>query len=139
MTHRMIRLLKTISVIIGMLLNLLSFALVIAALVLDSKEIPPSTGVSRSFGMWVYSVFTAIMSIYLYLIDLYTSFRHLRSRKILLILKILLVLGSIPMVILIGGRLGICILIWNIYFAVVFLIEIISFIQVIRDHKILKP
>lgn len=29
MTHRMIRLLKTISVIIGMLLNLLSFALVI--------------------------------------------------------------------------------------------------------------
>ena len=138
MTYRMIRLLKTISVIIGMLLNLLSFALVIAAFVLARNEISPPTGVSRSFGMWVDSVFTAITSIYLYLIDLYTSFRYFRSRKILLIFKILLVLGSIPMIILIGGRLGICILIWNIYFAFVFLIEIISFIQVIRDHKNVK-
>lgn len=138
MTYRMIRLSKTMPAIMGMLLNLLSFALVIAAFVLESNEIPPTTGVSRSFGMWVYSILTAIMSIFLYFIDLYTSFRHLRSRKILLILKILLVLGSIPVVILIGGRLGICILIWNIYFAVVFLIEIISFIQVIRDHKSVK-
>ena len=139
MVNRMKQICKMLPAIIGMLLNLFSFALVIAALVLESNEIPPPTGVSRSFGMWVYSVLTAFMSIFLYLIDLYTSFWHLRSRKILLILKILLVLGSIPMVILIGGRLGICILIWNIYFAFVFLIEIISFIQVFRYHKSVKP
>lgn len=139
MTYRMIRLPKTISVIIGIILNLLSFALVIAAFLLESNEIPPPTGVRRSFAMWGYSILTAFMSIFLYIIDLFLSFRQLQSRKFLLIFKIILVFGAIPMVTLIGCRLGICILIWNIYFAVVFLIEIISFIQVIRDHKILKP
>lgn len=138
MTYRMIRLPKTLPAIIGMLLNLLSFALVIAAFVLESKELPPATGVSRSFAMWVYSILVAFISIFLYLVDIYASFQQLRSRKFLLILKIILVFGAIPMAILIGGQLGICILIWNIYFAVVLLIEIISFIQVIRGSKIIK-
>lgn len=138
MTYRMIRLPKTMPVIIGMLLNLLSFALVIAAFVLESNEIPPPTGVRRSFAMWGYSILTAFMSIFLYIIDLFLSFWQLQSRKFLLIFKIILAFGAIPMVTLIGCRLGICILIWNIYFAFVFLIEIISFIQVIRDHKNVK-
>ena len=63
MTYRMIRLPKTMPVLIGMLLNLLSFALVIAAFVLESNEIPPPTGVRRSFAMWGYSILTAFMSI----------------------------------------------------------------------------
>ena len=91
MTYRMIRLPKTMPVIIGMLLNLLSFALVIAAFVLESNEIPPPTGVRRSFAMWGYSILTAFMSIFLYIIDLFLSFRQLQSRKFLLIFKIILV------------------------------------------------
>lgn len=138
MVNRLKQICKMLPAIIGMILNLFSFALVIGAYVVESNEVPPATGISLSFSMWVFSFLTAFVSIFLYLIDLYTSFRYLKSRKILLILKIILVFGAIPMVTVIGGRLGICIWIWNIYYAVVFIVELLSFIYVLLEKNVMQ-
>ena len=127
---------KLLPAFIGMLLNLLSFAQVIAAFVLKSTEVPPATGVSRSFAAWADSFLIAFISIFLYLVDLNASFSALKFCKKLLIIKTVFVICAIPLVLLVGSQLGVCILIWNIYYLVLFLVELISFVKIcFRSYK----
>lgn len=138
MVNRLKRICKMLPAIIGMILNLFSFALVIGAFVVESKEVPPATGISLSFSMWVFSLLTAFVSIPFYFLDLNLFFGELESRKILLRIKVILVIGMIPMLFFIGSQLGIFILIWNIYYAVVFIVELLSFIYVMLGKNVFQ-
>lgn len=114
--------------LIGIILNLLSFALVIAAYFASLNEVPVNYGISRSFALWIYSVIIAIFSLAFYVFDTVMRIKNVGKnlpRSLNTILTIL-VIGAIPMVYFVGGGLGINIVIWNAYYLALFIVEGIS-------------
>ena len=114
--------------LVAMLLSLVSFGLVITALLVSVRETGADAAVSRSFGLWIYSAIFAIVSVFLYVAD---------SAKILGTGKtngqkwfngvlITLILLAVPMVLFIGASLGANIIIWNSYHFLIFILEGIS-------------
>lgn len=119
-------------VLIGTVITALSLLLLIVALVVSLFVSPIDEavgGVSRSFALWTYSVILAMISLFFYAIDgvicLIKAVQEKEDRILNIILTILII-GSIPMVIYVGGGLGISILIWNVYYIGMYILEIVS-------------
>ena len=120
--------------IIAMIISLISFYLVITAFVVSANEPPVEDGVSRSFAFWVFSVIVACASMIFYFIDAIFSIVKIFMKihpKFNTILSIMLI-AAIPMVIYVGGGLGINIFIWNAYYLAIFILEIVSIVKHIK-------
>ena len=134
----MVRTLKSkIPAMIAMAVSSVSFVLVLIALVVSIFEAPPKTGNSYSFVLWAFSLMAAIVSIVFYLIDAILMIDDLyhAPTRLLAIAVIAMAVGSIPMFIFVGGRIGINVLIWNVYYAGMFVLQIFS----IRKILLKKP
>ncbi|MBR6808474.1 MAG: hypothetical protein IKM46_08885, partial [Clostridia bacterium] len=117
-----------IPAMIAMAVSSVSFVLVLIALVVSILETPPETGNSYSFGLWVFSLMAAIVSIVFYLIDAILMIDDLyhTPTRLLAIAVIAMAVGSIPMFVFVGASLGINIRIWNLYYAGMFVLQIFS-------------
>lgn len=111
--------------------SLISFVLVITALIVSMFEEPTDMGVSPSFAFWVYSVIASYIASVFYIIDAIRSIKK-ALRKILpvfnTILAVMIIIG-VAILIFVGGGLGINILIWNIYHLAIVVVEIVSVIR----------
>ena len=126
-----------VSAIIAMLISLFSFALLVSAFIVSINEVPPEMGVSQSFGLWVFAVIIAMISLIFYTIDAIFSIIKIFMKIDPIFNSILAVIliGAIPMVIYVGGGLGINIYIWFSYYLLMFVLEIVSIIKHIRMMK----
>ena len=117
-----------IPAMIGMGISLFSFGFVIAGLIASFIVPPPETGNGMGFNMWIFSVLIAMLSLVFYIIDGVISIWRTIKKENTLFNKILLIVifGSIPMMINVGACLGINILIWNLYYLTMFILEAIS-------------
>ena len=119
--------------LIAMALTLISFFFALSSLQALFTEVIPDdfVGYSDSFTFWIYSVATAFCSLPFYLIDAIFLLKKAKNgihpgfNKVLGILLIV----AIPMCWFFAGSPGISIYIWNAYYLVVFILEIISIIQ----------
>lgn len=125
-----------IPAMIGLLFSLLSFALLIVAFI-DLKINPQATqGVSTSFAWWVCSVITAMLAVAAYQVDgILNIIRAINGyRRAMHIMLAMVATVSLPMVIYVGGGLGINILIWNVHHLVLCTMEAISIVCLIKDR-----
>lgn len=122
---------------IGLLISLLSFALVIAAFIVGANEQPPTIGVSESFALWAFSVMAAMLGLVFYVIDAFHAIGKALNKcePVFNTLLAVISFGGIPMVVEIGGRLGINILIWNLYHLLMFILELISIVRHIKSCR----
>lgn len=121
---------------IAMAVSAVSFILVLIALVVSLFETPPETGNSYSFGLWVFSLMTAIVSIVFYLIDailMIDDLFHTPTRPLTIAITAMAA-GSIPMFVFVGGCLGINILIWNLYYAGMFVLQVFSIRKILHKN-----
>ena len=119
--------------LIAMALTLISFFFALSSLQALFTEVIPDdfVGYSDSFTFWIYSVVTAFCSLPFYLIDAIFLLKKAKNGirpRFNKVLGILLIV-AIPMCWLFAGSPGISIYIWNAYYLVVFILEIISIIQ----------
>lgn len=119
---------RKIPAMIGMGFAVISIGLVIAALILACFEDPEYIGPTRSFAFWIYSIILAFAGMLSYIVD--AVFCLLRPTRFHILLAAIIFLG-VPMLIFVGCRLGINILIWNLYFLSIFVLEVID----IRKHR----
>ena len=114
---------------IGMLMTVFSLGLAIASVI-------PNNDHDTQFGLWVYSVIVAFVSLFFYIIDgIFCIIRAFYKLDVIfnIILGVMIFI-SIPMVIYIGGRPLICV-IWNVYYFVMLVLEMISIFQAIKRYK----
>lgn len=82
-------------------------------------------GVGLKFAYWLYAMCFALFCIGIYYIDVFWSI--LLSRKPFQILKFIVILLAAPLCLLVGGSAGAAnAIIWNVYFAFVFAVQVIS-------------
>ena len=126
-----------IPAIIAMLISVFSFVLLISAFVVSTNEPPRDMGVSRSFALWVFAVIFFMISLLFYSIDaIFSAVKiFLKIHPIFNSILALILIGAIPMVIFIGGSLGINIYIWFSYYLLMFALEIVSIIKHIKIMK----
>ena len=127
-----------ISAMIGMAISVISFALVIAACIVSIGEEPfEQGGVSRSFALWVFSVILAFLSMPFYFVDgCLCVVKAIESiHPLFNAVLALLLFGAIPMVLFVGGGLGINILIWNLYYAAILTLEMLSIVKHVRMSR----
>ena len=135
---------KSISTIIpamiAMLIAILCFGLLITAFIVSINEIEPESGVSRSFAFWVYAVITSMLSLVFYFIDAIWSIAKaiMKIDPIFNIVLAFLLLGTIPMMLFVGGKLGINIYIYFLYYLAIFVLEVVSIIKHIKLSRIDK-
>ena len=122
---------------IAMLISLLSFVLLVTAFIVSINEVPPEKGVSRSFAFWVFAVIVSMISLLFYTIDaIYSVVKiFMKINPICNIILSVILIGAIPMVIFVGGGLGINIYIWFSYYLLMFVLEIVSIIKHIKMMK----
>ena len=126
--------LKTkIAAMIGMGFSLISFVLVIVAWFVSMTEAPAPGDVSPSFGFWGCSVMVAYCSMPFYLADAAFCIVKVveKTHPVIHAILALLLLGAIPMLIFVGG-LGVDSLIWNLYYAAIFVLEILSIVKHVK-------
>ena len=123
--------------IFAMLISLISFCLTIAAFVISANETPVVGGVSRSFAFWIFGVIFAYVSLIFYFIDAIFSIIKvfLKIHPVFNAILSIMLLGAIPMVIFVGGGLGIKIYIWNAYYLAIFVLEIVSIVKHIKMNS----
>ncbi|MBE6666197.1 MAG: hypothetical protein E7603_08290 [Ruminococcaceae bacterium] len=123
-----------ISAMLAMFISLFSFALLISAFIASINEVPPETGVSKSFALWVFAVITSMVSLIFYTVDAILSAIKifLKIHPLFNCVLTAILIGSIPMAIYVGGSLGINIFIWFAYYLLMFVLEIISIIKHIK-------
>ena len=136
----MVRTLKSkIPAMIAMAVSSVSFVLVLLSLVAPLFEAPivkDAPGTSYSFVLWAFSLMAAIVSIVFYLIDailMIDDLYHTPTRP-LAIAVIAMTVGSIPMFIFVGGRMGINVLIWNVYYAGMFVLQVFSIRKILLKN-----
>lgn len=127
---------KKIPSIAGLLLSILSFALVIGAFWLAETEPQAAGGMSKPFGLWIFSCIAAVFAVVHYCVDTALSLWGgiAKQRKTFHIVLAVLLVIAIPMVFLVGGALGINILIWNVYHALICVLEVISIVLFVKDN-----
>ncbi len=121
--------------IIAMVISLGSFAFMIASLVKLFTEVPVEQGgVSRSFGLWVFGMIVAYISLLFYFIDAVLSVIKifLKIHPAFNAVLAIMLIGAIPMALFVGGGLGINIYIWNAYYLAIFILEIISIVKHVK-------
>lgn len=113
---------KKILTIAGLILHIVYY--VFALLSLGNYEYS-GDGIGRAFAYWIYAMCVALLSIGIYYIDAFWSI--LLSRKPFQILKFIVILLAAPLCLLVGGSAGAAnSMIWNVYFAFVFAVQVIS-------------
>ncbi len=125
---------KTIAAI-GMLISVLSLLLAVASILpLSPDQVNAET--FNQFELWIYSYMVAIPSILFYLIDGIFCFvrTFYKLDKIFNIILGIFILCMVPMVLFVGSWYPGSI-IWNIYYFLVFTLEIISIIRAIKQRK----
>ena len=113
---------------IGMLLTVVSLGLAITSVI-------PNTDDSQ-FVLWVYSVIAALISLFFYAIDgIFCIIRAFYKLDVIfnVILGVMIFI-SIPMAIYIGGTPLLCV-IWNVYYFIMLVLEIISIFRAIKHYK----
>ena len=123
-----------VSAIIAMIISLTSFCLIIAAFFISVNEPPVEMGVSKSFAFWVFGMIVAYFSLIFYFIDAILSAIKvfMKIHPIFNAILSILLFGAIPMGVFIGGGLGVNIYIWNAYYLVIFILEIVSIAKHIK-------
>ncbi len=118
--------------IIGMVISLVSFAYMIAALV-TSFTVEGSEMGHPSFSYWMFGILAALCSLLFYFIDAVLSIIKILMgmHPIYNAILALLLLGAIPMWIFVGGRPDLALL-WNAYYLAVFVLEVISIAKHIK-------
>ena len=113
---------------VAMLLSIVSWGLLIAALIVSGVETPVESGVSTSFALWVYSVIAVLLALIPYCIDGILCIAQAKEKDHPLFNSILAILlfGAVPMAVFVGGGLGMNILIWNLYHLAFFVMELVS-------------
>ena len=129
-----------IPAMIAMLIAIFSLGLLIAAFIVSINEVEPESGVIRSFAFWVFAVITSMLSLIFYFIDAFFSIikAFMKIHPIFNIVLALLLIGAIPMMLFVGGKLGINIFIYFSYYLSIFVLEIISIIKHIKLSQIDK-
>lgn len=113
---------------IAMFISVISFILMIAALVALITDPPAGTMYSRSFVFWMWGVIVALFSLIFYFVDaVFSAIKALMKIHPVFntVLSIMLLL-AIPMCIFLGGGVGIGVYIWNVYYLAIFVLEVIS-------------
>lgn len=120
--------------IVAMAISIISFLLLAIALINSIVEEPPAYGISQSFALWIFAVIVAMISLFFYILDAAKCIEKLIMKKatVLDVLLILVIFGSVPMVIFVGGSMGINILIWNLYYLFLVILEAISVIKLLK-------
>lgn len=123
-----------IPAMIAMLIAIFSLGLLIAAFIVSINEVEPESGVSKSFAFWVFAVITSMLSLIFYFIDAVFSIikAFMKIHPIFNIVLALLLIGATPMMLFVGGKLGINIYIYFSYYLSIFVLEIISIIKHIK-------
>ena len=129
-----------IPAIIAILIALFSLVLLITASIVSIDEVEPEMGVSKSFAFWVFAVITSMLSLIFYFIDAVMSIVKaiLKIHPVFNIVLAVMLLGAIPMMLFVGGKLGINIFIYFSYYLSIFVLEIISIIKHIKLSQIDK-
>ena len=116
--------------LLGILIAIVSFCLLICMLVL-AKAIPPnSEGFHPSFVSWIFSVIFALISLPFFITDAVLSILKAVS-KIHLPFNIALatiILISPILLLIFGATAGYGYIVWNVYYLLLFVLEIVSFI-----------
>jgi len=82
-------------------------------------------GMGQAFKFWIYSLLIALIVIVIYLPDGIMAFTE--NRKLFNTLKFTFIVVTVPLWIFVGCGTGVANLtIWNIYFTLVFVIQIVS-------------
>ena len=121
--------------IMAMIISLVSFSLMIASFVVMLIETPVDKGVSRSFALWLYGMIVAYFSLIFYFIDAVLSVIKifLKIHPAFNAVLAIMLIGSIPMALFVGGGLGIInIYIWNAYYLAIFVLEIVSIVKHVK-------
>ena len=101
---------------IGLLIHIVYYILSILSLFY--------TGI-KSFDYWLHAIVLAIPITILYLFESIKAFKN--NKNIFNTVKLIVIIISVPLFIFVGGTdATICSIIWNIYFFIIFVIEIIS-------------
>ena len=129
-----------IPAMIAMLIAVFSLGLLIAAFIVSINEVESEMGVSKSFAFWVFAVITSMLSLIFYFIDAVFSIikAFMKIHPIFNIVLALLLIGATPMMLFVGGKLGINIYIYFSYYLSIFVLEIISIIKHIKLSQIDK-
>ncbi len=121
--------------IFAIIISLISFGLMICSFIaLITEPAREQGGVSKSFAFWVFGMIVAYFSLIFYFIDAILSAIKvfMKIHPIFNAILSILLFGAIPMGIFIGGGLGVNIYIWNAYYLVIFILEIVSIAKHIK-------
>ena len=103
-------------------------------------EDPPEQGYSASFAFWIYAVYVSIFSLKYYTIDAIISVVNVFRKVDPIFNSVLAVVlfAGIPLGIFIGGGRGLVvnIIIWFSYCLVMFILELVSVIRLIKYRPI---
>jgi hypothetical protein len=123
---------KSISVssICAILFSIASFGMLVAAAVYLIKSNPSEeVMMPPSFAFWIYSVIFALISMVFYFIDalraIARAFKKINPAFNLIIS--LLFVCAIPLLVFVGAGSGV--IIWNAYYVLIFVLEIVSTIK----------
>ncbi len=113
---------KKVLTIIGLALHLIYYVFAILSLG-DYEYI--GYGVGKAFAFWIYAMLISLIVIGVYLADGIVSF--VKRRRTFELLKLILIALSFPVCVCVGCSAGVAnSIIWNIYFAIVFVMQITS-------------
>ena len=131
------KLYSKIPAMIAMLIALVSFGLLIVAFI-SPNNVHPDSSVSEQFAFWVYAVIASIVSLVFYSIDAIISIEKAISKihPIFNAVLALLLIGAIPMMFFVGGKLGYNIYIYFSYYLAIFVLEIISIVKHIKLSRL---
>ena len=122
---------------LGIFFSILSFAFVINAWVLSMTKVAPESAHGPGFGSWIISVILALISMFFYafdgIISLIKAFRKINPRFNIALAAV--TFFGVPMVLFVGGGLGINILIWNTYHLAIVIMEIISIVMHLKAER----
>ena len=115
----------------GLILHIIYY--VLAILSLGNYEYS-GEGIGAAFAFWIYAMLISIPCIIVYIIEAIKSI--IKKRNFFNVLKLILVIGLVPMLWYIGGSAEIlCSIVWNVYFAVIFAMQIKAFIDEIKNRQ----
>ena len=121
--------------IFAMIISLISFGLMICSFIaLITEPALKQEGVSKSFAFWAFGIIVACFSLIFYFVDAVLSIIKifLKIHPIFNAVLSVMLIGAIPMLLFVGGGLGINIYIWNAYYLAIFILEIVSIVKHVK-------